>query len=378
MVTTVDDTTGVGAHYWTVTLTPPKGAPIALQEFVAMAEEALQTSVDLLGRGAPALPPVVDDLLTSTTYQELGAGAGAEGYQARLAEVNKRKDSLLETDKSVLRSAITVSARNDSTLKYIERLVEQLESQMAAITGELTSAQCAAVMQQIGYVMDIVNSRVIAVYEANHGTAGTGSGGTDGQSAGSGGASDTGGSGSAGTGSGGGSAGSGVGSGGSDMLSSLIGMVPVLGMVGMMALPLLMQVIPKVLEALDPNAHQHGDQNQDQNGSTGPSGASSRTDSAQPSAPAPQAAATPAVSAPPSAAPAVAPPQTVTPPSTGAVPQTVTPPPTVTAPQPGKTLQADTTSAGAPPTNGTSPTGTQQVQTPPGPSNTATTPASVH
>lgn len=184
MATTDNGTTGVGAHYWTVQLTPPVQAPPALTEFVAMSRNAIQLSVDLLGRGAPRLPPAVDDLLTATTYQDLGAGEANASYQAMLAEVTKRKESLLETDSSVVRAAITVSARNDSTLQYVQGLVEHLQSQMAALTGKLTSAQCAAVMQQIGYVMDILNARVASVYEANHGTAGSSGGGGGGTASG--------------------------------------------------------------------------------------------------------------------------------------------------------------------------------------------------
>ena len=259
-------TTGIGAHYWTVTLTPPKQAPAALQEFVAMAQDAIQTSVDLLGRGAPELPPAVDDLLTTTIYQDLGAGAANANYQALLAEVEKRKQSLLESDNTVTSAAITVSARSDSTLKYVEGLVEQLQSEMTSITGKLTSAQCAAVMQQIGYVMDVVNARVVAVYEANHGTAGTGSSGSGSGTTGS--SSSTGDSGTGSTGSGDGSgaasSSSSTGSSGASGLSSLIEMLP---MVGMMAIPLVTQMAPQVLKALGLDG-QH-----QQNGATGQSGA---------------------------------------------------------------------------------------------------------
>ncbi len=354
MATTADGTTGVGAHYWTVTLTPPKQAPAALQEFVAMAQEAIQTSVDLLGRGVPELPPLVDDLLTTTTYQDLGAGAANANYQALLAEVDKRKESLLESDNTVTSAAITVSARSDSTLKYVEGLVEQLQSEMTALTGKLTSAQCAAVMQQIGYVMDVINARVTAVYEANNGTAGTGSGGSgtgsgSGSSSSSTGDSGTGSTASgSGDGSGAASSSSSTGSSGASGLSSLIEMLP---MVGLMAIPLVTQMAPQVLKALGLDG-QH-----QQNGASGPAGVASQANPAQQNTATPQPAATP---------------------STTATPQIPATPPAVSPSQTG------TTPANPPPqASKTTQSGPQQVENPPTPSSTqdppaATTPAAAH
>ncbi|MGF6887648.1 hypothetical protein ABIA39_006247 [Nocardia sp. GAS34] len=183
-MTTVDNGTGVGAHYWTVTLTPPAQAPTALRDFVAMAQNAIQMAVDLLGRRAPELPPGVDDLMTPTIYQSLGTGEADKNYKAILAAVDQRRDSLLGTDQTVLQAAITVSARSDTVLQTAEGVVDQLQTELKSITGKLTAAQTAALMQQIGYAVDVVNAQVTSVYEANHGTArshganggGTGSG----------------------------------------------------------------------------------------------------------------------------------------------------------------------------------------------------------
>jgi hypothetical protein len=251
---------GVGQHYWVVTLTPPAGASTALQQFVLMGQDAIQTSVDLLGRGTTELPPVVDDLLQTMTYQDLGSGSANSDYQALLSAIQDRQQTLLSKDNEVMQASITVSASTDSTLKYIESVVNELQSEFDAITGKLTAAEETALMQQIGVAIDIVNARVTSVYESNNAIAGTGAASDTGSDTGSTGsdASDTTSGQTADTSSGSGS------SGDSSGLSSIMEMLP------MLAMPL-MSLAPELLKDLT-KAFAPGQQNQNSGNGTAQQG----------------------------------------------------------------------------------------------------------
>lgn len=248
---------GVGQHYWVVTLTPPAGASTALQQFVLMGQDAIQTSVDLLGRGATELPPVVDDLLQTVTYQDLGTGSASSDYQALLSAIEDRQQTLLSKDSDVMQASITVSAATDSTLKFIEGVVNELQSEFDAITGKLTAAEETALMQQIGVAIDIVNARVTSVYEANNAIAGTSSGATSDPVSATGStgsdASDT---------TDGQTTGTSSGSGDSSGLSSIMEMLP------MLAMPL-MSLAPELLKDLT-KAFAPGQQNQNAGNGTAP------------------------------------------------------------------------------------------------------------
>ncbi len=240
---TSDSSTGVGQHYWTVTLTPPSGASAALVQFVTMGQDAIQTAVDLLGRGMPDLPPVMDDLLTSVTYQDLGEGTANSDYQALLTEIENRQTSLLSSDNQVLQASITVSASGDVTLQYIESVVDQLQSEFNSITGTLSAAENQALMEQIGEAVDMVNARVTSVYETNQSIAGvSGSGGGTGSGTGS----------STGTYSSTGSTYGGTTSSGSSSGDSGNSLMSLLEISTALAAPLI-QLAPELLKDLKPN-----------------------------------------------------------------------------------------------------------------------------
>jgi hypothetical protein len=200
---------GVGQHYWTVTLTPPAQASVALQQFVAMGQAAIQAAGDLLGRGATEPPPVVDDLLQTVIYEDLGSGTASSDYQALLSAIEQRKATLMAQDQQVMKVSAKVAAATDDTLAYIQTVVSELQSEFSSIKGKLSAPEETALMTQIGDAIDLVNARVTTAYEVNQAHAGTGSGGGSG-------------SGSSSTGSGGG------GGGGSNPLSSIMEILPML------------------------------------------------------------------------------------------------------------------------------------------------------
>gem|GEM_PF-4767846 len=299
---TSDTSTGVGQHYWTVTLTAPSGASAALQQFVTMGQDAIQTAVDLLGRGATELPPIMDDLLQTVTYQDLGTGTASTDYQALLSEIESRQTSLLSTDNQVLQASITVSAATDTTLQYIETIVNDLQSEFSSITGTLTAAENTALMQQIGDAVDMVNARVTSVYQANQSIAGSSDSNSSGTGSGSG-------SGSSSTGTSTSASGTGSSdSSGSNILSSLMSIIP------MLAMPLV-SIAPELLKDLTPKA--------------GASGASAQSGTGKPAGAQPVGNGTAqpaAVTAPvnpggPTAAPAAANPSTAAAPQNQSAPQ---------------------------------------------------------
>ena len=202
---------GVGQHYWTVTLTPPAKASVALQQFVAMGQAAIQAAVDLLGRGATELPPVVDDLLQTVIYKDLGSGTASSDYQALLSAIEQRKATLVAQDQQVMSVSAKVAAATDDTLAYIQTVVSELQSEFNSIKGKLSAAEETALMTQIGDAIDLVNARVTTAYEVNQTHAGTGSGGGGGSGSSSAGGGDT-----------------GSGGGGSNPLSSIMEILPML------------------------------------------------------------------------------------------------------------------------------------------------------
>ncbi|WP_433631350.1 hypothetical protein [Nocardia sp. CA-120079] len=234
--TTAATTTAAKAktgHYWTVKLTPPAGASAGLKAFIAMAEEAIQTAVDLLGRGTPELPPKVDDLLRPVIYESIGDSLMKEQYQQTLAKVQSRQTALLTYDTKVMKTSIVVAAGSDETLRAIKEIVAELQAKMKAVgSGKLKPAQEVALMKLVAEAIDLVYDKVEAVYQLNNDMAGDGN--SDSDSSGSGSSGQSGSSGSSGGG----------GDGGLGQLVSMLGMLP------MMAMPLVSQ-LPQLLKQQD-------------------------------------------------------------------------------------------------------------------------------
>ncbi|WP_433760134.1 hypothetical protein [Nocardia sp. CA-135398] len=256
-------------------LTPPPGASAGLKAFIAMAEEAIQTAVDLLGRGTPDLPPNVDDLLRPVIYESIGDSLMKEQYQEAIAKVEARQTALLTYDTKVMKTSIVVAAGSDETLRAIKAIVAELQAKLkAAGSGKLKPAQEVALMKLVAQAIDLVYDKVEAVYQLNNDMAGNGQG--------SNGSGSGGGSGQSGSG---GSGGGGGGDGGLGQLVSMLGMLP------MMAMPLISQ-LPELLKQQDKDKDKDKDKDAAQDG-------------AQPGEGQPQAAAPGA--APGSPAPAAAP-----------------------------------------------------------------------
>ncbi|WP_433710591.1 hypothetical protein ACQP2U_30270 [Nocardia sp. CA-084685] len=265
-------------------LKPPPGASAGLKAFIAMAEEAIQTAVDLLGRGTPELPPNVDDLLRPVIYESIGDSLMKEQYQAALAKVQSRQTALLTYDTKVMKTSIVVAAGSDETLRAIKAIVAELQAKLkAAGSGKLKPAQEVALMKLVAEAIDLVYDKVEAVYQLNSDMAGDGKQGSDG----SGPASGSGQSGAGGSGGGG--------DGGLGQLVSMLGMLP------MMAMPLISQ-LPELLKQQDKDKDKDKDAAQDgaQPGEGQPQAAAP---GAAPGSPAPAAAA-PSAGQPAPAAPA--------------------------------------------------------------------------
>ncbi|MBB5918756.1 hypothetical protein BJY24_007668 [Nocardia transvalensis] len=178
---------GVGKHYWTVTLTPPAGASAALKSFVKLAETAIQTAVDLLGRGTPELPPKVDDLLQPQIFESLGEGEASKEYRKAVDMVQKRQKSLLEVDDEVVQASLDVANGAADTLTAIKHIVNELKGKLKAVgSGKLKAAQEEALMWHISEAVEAVYKLVDAQATVNDAVAGgsKGSQGSGGQAGG--------------------------------------------------------------------------------------------------------------------------------------------------------------------------------------------------
>lgn len=232
-------------HYWKVELTRPPGASAGLKAFIAMAEEAIQTAVDLLGRGTPELPPKVDDLLRPVIYESIGDSLMKKQYEQALAKVQSRQTALLTYDTKVMKTSIVVAAGSDETLRAIKEIVAELQTKLkAAGSGKLKPAQEVALMKLVAEAIDLVYEKVEAVYQLNNDMAGDGNNGSGSSGSKNGGQS------------GSGASGGGSGDGGLGQLVSMLGMLP------MMAMPLVSQ-LPQLLKQQDKDKDKDKDAAQD-------------------------------------------------------------------------------------------------------------------
>ncbi|WP_026343697.1 hypothetical protein [Nocardia sp. BMG111209] len=259
--------TGVGQHYATVTLVRPPGGSTALKSLISMAESAIQTAVDLLGRGTTVAPPQVDDLLTTVQYNDLEQGETTKAYKAVLAAVRSRQSALLTYDDTVLQAAIVMSADKDTSLSAIESVISELNTLLTGVgKAKLTHAQESTLMTEIGRAVDAVYEKVTAVAEQNAAMAGSGSSSSDGGSSGTssdGSSSDSGSSGQ-GTGSGSSSgSGSATGAAASDSsgggLSSLLPLLMMIPMGAMELAPVGMELMKRQQDAQE-EQKQHDEQ----------------------------------------------------------------------------------------------------------------------
>jgi len=335
---------GVGQHYGKpIELDPPPGASPALTSFVALAETAIQTTVDLLGRGITTPPPNVNDLLTTTVYQNLGKGEASDVYQQTLTKVRARQTYLLQMDAEVVKTSIKVKDGKDQTLRAVmadvNKLKDALKVDLRPLSKKLKAAKELKLMEQIADTLDSVCQKVSAVAEYNANMAGGGNS-TNGSGQGSGSGSGSGAS--SGTATSGGAAQAGAGGDG-----GLGGLAQMLGPLAMMLPMGLMSLAPMVQQFIQNNAEQHRREEEERK--------EREAEQTQQNGAAPNAQAAPAA---PAADPNAAPPA-------GAAPA-------ATAPQPGG-VTADPAVITPPPADGTAPATVAPTTTPPGTSAPAVT-----
>ncbi|PPJ00283.1 hypothetical protein C5E51_35035 [Nocardia nova] len=335
---------GVGQHYGKpIELDPPPGASPALTSFVALAETAIQTTVDLLGRGMTTPPPNVNDLLTTTVYQNLGKGEASDVYQQTLTKVRARQTYLLQMDAEVVKTSIKVKDGKDQTLRAVmadvNKLKDALKVDLRPLSKKLKAAKELKLMEQIADTLDSVCQKVSAVAEYNANMAGGGNS-TNGSGQGSGSGSGSGAS--SGTATSGGAAQAGAGGDG-----GLGGLAQMLGPLAMMLPMGLMSLAPMVQQFIQNNAEQHRREEEERK--------EREAEQTQQNGAAPNAQAAPTG---PAADPNAAPPA-------GAAPA-------ATAPQPGG-VTADPAVITPPPADGTAPATVAPATTPPGTSAPAVT-----
>ncbi|MER7450676.1 hypothetical protein ABTW96_10360 [Nocardia beijingensis] len=251
-------TTSKGKHFWVVKLHCPPGASEGLRAYIAMAETAIQTAVDLLGRGMTTLPPTVAELLEPEIYETLGSGKADDEYRAVINKVEAKQLQLLQMDDKVIKTSATVAAEQVQALRSIENIVEHLNTTLkAAGTGKLKSAQEQSLLKAVAQAVEAVYDKVIAIAELNDKMANGGGSGNNG----------SGGSNGSGGGANGGGTGGSAGGGGDGGLSSLLS---TLAMLPMMALPLAQQ-IPQMLQNAEEQKQKKAEQDQ-KNGQPGQPG----------------------------------------------------------------------------------------------------------
>ncbi|MGW5520352.1 hypothetical protein [Nocardia africana] len=335
---------GIGKHYGKpIELDPPPGASPALASFVALAETAIQTTVDLLGRGITKPPPNVNDLLTTTVYQDLGKGEASDVYQQTLTKVRARQTYLLQMDAEVVKTSIKVKDGKDQTLASVmaevNKLKDALKVDLRPLSKKLKAAKELTLMEQIADTLDSVCQKVSAVAEYNASMAGGGSSKNgSGQGTGTGSGSGS----SSGTGAAGGATQAAAGGDG-----GLGGLAQMLGPLAMMLPMGLMSLAPMVQQFIQSNAEQHRKEEERKE---------REAEKAQQNGTAPNAQAAPA-------APAADP---------NAAPPAASAAPAATAPQPGG-VTADPAVITPPPADGTAPATVAPATTPPGTSAPAVT-----
>ncbi|MEV6325744.1 hypothetical protein AB0M45_31945 [Nocardia sp. NPDC051787] len=243
-------------HFWVVDLHCPPGASEGLRAFIALADTAIQTAVDLLGRGMTTPPPKVDDLLEPAFYETLGKGKADEEYRKTIDKVEARQLQLLQMDNKVIKSSVTVAAEQVQALHSIKNIVAGLNAKLkAAGNAKLKPPQELPLLEAIATAVETVYDKVTAIADLNEEVANGGKGGK--------------GTGGGQTGGGGGAAPGGGGGGGDGGLSSLL---PMLMMPLMAAAPLVAQIPEMLQKAEEDKAEKAEKAEQNQKGTAPPPG----------------------------------------------------------------------------------------------------------
>ncbi|MGO4617645.1 hypothetical protein AB4305_27490 [Nocardia sp. 2YAB30] len=231
-----------------IQLDPPPGASAGLRAFIEMGETAIQTAVDLLGRGLPKLPPDVGDLLQPSVYKNLGESEANKAYQKTIDKVEAKQMELLQFDNQIVKTSDTIAREQASTLSSIWDIVKKLQTTLkSAGVIKKPEKQEPPLLKAVADAVQRVSEKVAAIAELNDNLANKGDG------------KNTSGSGSTGgTSAQGASSGDGLGG----ILQSLL---PMVSMLPMMAMPLVQQ-IPEMLEKAEEDRQKKAEQNQNGGG----------------------------------------------------------------------------------------------------------------
>ncbi|MFQ6331546.1 hypothetical protein ACLMAL_36240 [Nocardia sp. CWNU-33] len=155
-------------NYWKVELVRPPGVSAGVTAYITLAEGAIQNAVDLLGRGVPKPPPDVQELLQPVVYETVGKGEATEAYQKIIDTVEATQTWLVMEDAKVIKTSVRVAAEQNMTLKGIQRVVADLNSELKAVgTAKLKPPQETALLKQIVTAIEAVYKKVMAVAELN-------------------------------------------------------------------------------------------------------------------------------------------------------------------------------------------------------------------
>ncbi|MFD0364584.1 hypothetical protein ACFQZZ_24345 [Nocardia sp. GCM10030253] len=234
-------TLAAGKNYWPVELVRPPGVSEGVTAYITLAEGAIQNAVDLLGRGVPKPPPDVKELLQPSVYEIVGKGEATDAYQQIIDTVEATQTWLLMEDSKVIKTSVKVAAEQNMTLRGIQRIVTELNTKLKAVgTAKLKPAQETALLKLIVNAIEAVYKKVTAVAELNEDIANGGEKPNPNKPAP--------------IPPGGNNGGGGGGGGGPSILEQLM---PMLGMVPMMAMPLV-QMIPELLKKDEPAEDDRG------------------------------------------------------------------------------------------------------------------------
>ncbi|WP_328390819.1 hypothetical protein [Nocardia sp. NBC_00416] len=151
----------------------PSGASEAVRDFIHGAEIAIRNAVDLLAGGAPLPLPTPECPSTTITHQQLGSGAIGPVYQDIANNARGQYDSLLGMDDQVAGTLSVVADQQQSALRKIMEIVDDLKANLAAAQGRiLTTAENTALTEVVAHAVELVYEQVANTSDRNTQLAG--------------------------------------------------------------------------------------------------------------------------------------------------------------------------------------------------------------
>ncbi|WP_157129526.1 hypothetical protein [Nocardia amamiensis] len=159
----------------------PPGASEKLRTSIVNADTAIQIAVDLLGHGMTTPPPEVS-APDPVVCEILGMGKTVEHYHQTAKEAEASKLALLQMDKRVKDTSVTIASEQMQTLRSIQNIVADLEAKLASVgSAKLKPPQELPLFKAIANAVEAVYEKVRAIslfheYMANGGAVAVGSG----------------------------------------------------------------------------------------------------------------------------------------------------------------------------------------------------------